>query len=133
MMDGEFGDERIRMGDLVEGEDAGEWEFCIGISRSKQIFCVHDTGQDRVQKVFFEGLHALKLLLVQQYLAAVSAGEEDGQRLLFLSCWYNRIIWRQSDVWERLYDPDNGARGFHQCKILWERVRLAGLPTWTIY
>ena len=114
---------------LVNGNYALRYR---GVNK-ENLFCVLDTGQDRVQKVFFEGLHALKLLLVQQYLAAVSAGEEDGQRLLFLSCWYNRIIWRQSDVWERLYDPDNGARGFHQCKIFWERVRLAGLPTWTIY
>lgn len=32
-------------------------------------------------------------LLVQQHLAAIGAGKEDGERLLFLSCGYNRIIW----------------------------------------
>ena len=56
--------------------------------------------------------------LVQQHLAAVGAGEEDGQRLLLLSRRYDRVVRRQSDIWETLQDSDHGARGLHQREVL---------------
>ena len=83
-------------------------------------------GQDGGLRFVLRGSDSFRLVLGQQYLAAVGAGEEDGQRLLFLPCRYNGIPWWQPDVREGLYDSNDGARRFHQCEVLWEIVRPAG-------
>ena len=63
-------------------------------------------------------MQQVNMVLIQQNLAPVGAGEEDGQRLLLLPRRYNWILRRQPDIREGPYDPYNGARGFHQRKIL---------------
>ena len=63
-------------------------------------------------------MEQVNIVLIQQNLAPVGAGEEDGQRLLLVPCRYNWILRWQPDIREGLYDPYDGARGFHQRKIL---------------
>ena len=90
---------------------SSEMSFCnVNVTGLRTLLCEYSWDQ-----VIF-----ISSVLVQHHLAAVGAGEEDGQRLLFFPRRYNWITWGQSNIRERLYDSNRGARGFHQRKVLWE-------------